>query len=101
METSMLVLLDLSAALDTNDHKILLARLQSYYAVSDTACLLKRLSSCFTGRMQFVPVLGRESEPVPLPAVSPKDLFGDQSLKNIIIIKKYVLFKRNVRKYNS
>ena len=61
---SMVVLLDLSAAFDTIDHEILLARLQSYFGVDGTA--LAWLRSYITGRMQFVSVLGYDSEPVPL-----------------------------------
>ena len=61
---SMVVLLDLSAAFDTIDHEILLARLQSYFGVDGTA--LAWLRSYITGRMQFVSVLGYDSEPAPL-----------------------------------
>ena len=60
----MVVLLDLSAAFHTIDHGILLARLQSYFGVDGTA--LAWLRSYITGRMQFVSVLGHDSEPVPL-----------------------------------
>ena len=61
---SMVVLLDPSAAFDTTDHEILLARLQSYFGVDCTA--LAWLKSYVTGRMQFVSVLGHDSEPIPL-----------------------------------
>ena len=61
---SMVVLLDLSAAFDTIDHEILLARLQSYFGVDGTA--LAWLRSYITCRMQFVFVLGYDLEPVPL-----------------------------------
>ena len=61
---SMVVLLDLSAAFDTIDHDILLARLQSYFGIDGTALAWSR--SYITGRIQFVSVLGHDSEPVPL-----------------------------------
>ena len=61
---SMVVLLDPSACFDTIDHEILLARLQSCFGVDGTALAL--LKSYFTGRMQFVSVLGHDSEPIPL-----------------------------------
>ena len=61
---SVVMLLDLSAAFDTTDHEILLARLQSYFGVDGTA--LAWLRSYITGRMRFVSVLGHDSEPVPL-----------------------------------
>ena len=61
---SMVTLLDLSAAFDTIDHGILLAWLQSYFGVDGTALAWLRLY--ITGRMQFVSVLGHDSEPIPL-----------------------------------
>ena len=61
---SVVTLLDMSAAFDTTDHEILLARLQSYFGVDGTA--LAWLRSYITGRLQFVSVLGCDSEPVPL-----------------------------------
>ena len=61
---SMVTLLDLSAAFDTTDHEILLARLQSYFGVDGTA--LAWLRPYIIGRMQFVSVFGCDSEPVPL-----------------------------------
>ena len=60
----MVTLLDLSAAFDTTDHEILLARLQSCFGVDGTT--LAWLRPYITGRMQFVSVLGCDSEPVPL-----------------------------------
>ena len=63
-EISVLTLLDLSAAFDTTDYDILLARLQSCVGVESTA--LTWFNSYITGRKQFVSVLGRDSEPIPL-----------------------------------
>ena len=54
---SALVLLDLSAALDMLDHKILLNRLNSYFGISETAQSL--LSSHLQNRTQSV-ILGQE-----------------------------------------
>ena len=68
---SMAVLLDLSAAFDTIDHEILLARLQSYFGVDGTALAWSR--SYITGRIQFVSVLGHDH------SVSLKGLFSAQS----------------------
>ena len=51
-QVSALVLLDLSAAFDTIDHKILLSRLFSFYDLSNTA--LNLIASYFLGRTQSV-----------------------------------------------
>ena len=50
-------------AFNTIGHEILLARLQSYFGVDGTVLAWLRY---ITGRMQFVSVLGHDSEPVPL-----------------------------------
>ena len=49
-----LVLLDLSAAFDTYDHQILLARLRKYFNFTETA--LKWFSSYLLGRSQRVSI---------------------------------------------
>ena len=64
------MLLDLSAAFDTTDHEILSARLQSHFGVDGKATAWLR--SYVTGRMQFVSVLGRDSEPVQLSYGAPQ-----------------------------
>ena len=57
--------LDLSAAFDTIDHEILSARfLQPCFGVEST--VLTWFNSYITERKQFVPVLGSDSEPIPL-----------------------------------
>ena len=60
----MLVLLDLSAAFDTIDHKILLKRLENRYGIRGIA--LKWFKSYLTGRTQSVCINGHESEKRPL-----------------------------------
>ena len=52
----MLLLLDLSAALDTVDHDILLTRLHSKYSISGTA--LEWFRSYLTNRRQFAFIAG-------------------------------------------
>jgi len=63
-EVVILVLLDLSAAFDTIDHKILLERLEKRYGVMDDA--LKWFKSYLTNRTQSVCINGIESEKLPL-----------------------------------
>jgi hypothetical protein len=59
-----LVLLDLSAAFDTIDHRILLHRLENWFGVSGSA--LRLLSSYLTGRSQSVIINGHCSPSEPL-----------------------------------
>ena len=59
---SALVLLDLSAAFDTVDHKILISRLSLNFGISDSA--LSLLSSYLSNRTQSVTVEGHVSEPI-------------------------------------
>ena len=56
-----LVPLDLSAAFDTLDHQILLARLRKYFNFTETA--LKWFSSYFLGRSQRVSIADATSPP--------------------------------------
>ena len=58
---SVLALLDLSAAFDTIDHKILLARLENLYGISGTA--LSWFESYLTGRTQLVTIDNNSSKP--------------------------------------
>ena len=57
----MVTLLDLPS--NTIGHEILLARLKSYFGVKGTVLAWLRY---ITGGMQFVSVLGHDSEPIPL-----------------------------------
>jgi hypothetical protein len=59
-QVTALVLLDLSAAFDTIDHNILLARLSSSFGICDSA--LKLLTSYITNRTQFVSVGSKSSD---------------------------------------
>lgn len=61
---SALVLLDLSAAFDTIDHGILLARLSSSFGITGSA--LSLLSSYLTNRTQSVSINGHSSLPSPM-----------------------------------
>ena len=60
----MLVLLDLSVALDTTDHEILLLRLQINIGVCDSA--LAWFRSYLSGRTQSVRIHNTTSQPQPL-----------------------------------
>jgi len=55
-EDVVLVMLDLSAAIDTLDREILISRLGSYFGFSDT--VLHRFSSYLSGRTQSV-IIGK------------------------------------------
>lgn len=63
-QVTALVLLDLSAAFDTVDHKILLHRLEGWFGISGNA--LKILSSYLSSRSQSVLVDGVSSSSLPL-----------------------------------
>ena len=60
----LLVLLDLSAAFDTVDHKILLKRLESRLGIKGSA--LEWIKSYLTNRTQSVNISGAESDPLEL-----------------------------------
>jgi len=55
-----LLLLDLSAALDTVDHDILLTSLKSKFSICGTA--LEWFRSCLTNRTQFTLIDGKKSQ---------------------------------------
>ena len=57
---TLLVLLDLSSAFDTEDHEVLLRRLEVTFGIADTA--LQWFSSCLAGRSQHVLFNGSFSE---------------------------------------
>jgi hypothetical protein len=61
---SILTLLDLSAAIDTIDHSILLSRLNTLYGISGSA--LDWFASYLFGRTQTVLVDGQTSQPASL-----------------------------------
>ena len=61
---TLLVLLDLSSAFDTVDHKVLLRCLETTFGIRDTA--LQGFRSYLTDRLQRVSINGRFSEYFPL-----------------------------------
>ena len=63
-QISVLIVLDLSAAFDTVDHSLLLERLHSEFAVTDTS--LNWLRSYLVDRAQFVKMGRHQSDTVPL-----------------------------------
>ena len=75
-EVVMLVLLDLSAAFDTIDHKILLNRLKNKYGIEGTA--LRWFESYLQHRTQSVLVNDKQSVKKELNTGSPKVLNWDQ-----------------------
>ena len=62
---TLLVLLDLSAAFDTVDHRVLLRRLEVTYGITGTA--LQQFRSYLTGRTQRVYINQTYSDDFPLP----------------------------------
>ncbi len=69
-DASALLLLDLSAAFDTVDHKILLSRLSEYFGLSNSA--LDWFGSYLSGRTQSVQIENFTSSAVPLPCGVPQ-----------------------------
>jgi hypothetical protein len=69
-KVSALILLDLSAAFDTIDHKILLERLSSFYGISGSA--LDLLSSYLSNRTQSVSINSCSTSPSPVPTGVPQ-----------------------------
>ena len=69
-EVVILVLLDLSAAFDTVDHKILIKRMKDYFGVKENA--LKWFMSYLSNRTQKVSVKGHTSDPVKLESGVPQ-----------------------------
>src|SRR4029077_13009956 len=67
---SALILLYLSAAFDTIDHKILLERLSSFYGISGSA--LDLLSSYLSNRTQSVSINSCSTSPSPVPTGVPQ-----------------------------
>ena len=61
----LLVLIDLSAAFDLIDHKILLCRLSNYFGIQGTA--LKWIEFYLSDRLQVVSILGESSIPAKVP----------------------------------
>ena len=69
-QSVILVLLDLSAAFDTVDHRILLTRLSTRYGIHDRA--LEWFVSYLSGRTQFVKLDGSSSQSIHLPQGVPQ-----------------------------
>ena len=65
-----MALLDLSAAFDTVDHRILLQRLEAMFGVRDSA--LEWFKSYFSGRTMQVIIEGNTSEPTELDCSVPQ-----------------------------
>ena len=64
------MLLDLSSAFDTEDHEVLLRRLEVTFGIADTA--LQWFRSCLAGKSQHVLLNGSFSEDFSLPQGVPQ-----------------------------
>ena len=89
----LLVLLDLSAAFDTNDHQTMIATLENTFGISGTA--LKWYNSYLSGRKQTVIINEARSQPkvlscgVPQGSILGPDMFTKYTKPITDIIKKY------------
>jgi hypothetical protein len=92
-DVTMLVLLDLSAAFDTIDHKILMDRLLNKYGVTGTA--LKWFQSYLTNRTQSVLINETESRKLPLTCGVPQGSKLGPILFNAYIAPLSEIAKRN------
>ena len=94
-KAALLILLDLSAAFDTIDHKILLSRLDKNFGIRGTA--LSWVQSYLSDRLQYIVVNGSKSTAKPLLHGVPQGSnFGPKAFKRYdrpvgIIAKKYRL----------
>src|SRR4029077_11756432 len=95
---SALILLDLSAAFDTIDHKILLKRLSSFYGISGSA--LDLLSSYLSNRTQSVSINSCSTSPSPVPTGVPQRLVLGPLLFTLYTSPISQLFKNSSVNYH-
>ena len=98
-KTTVLMLLDLSAAFDTVDHHILLHRLEHWVGLSGT--VLSWLRSYLENRSFYVAIGNFKSEPMPLSCGVPQGSILGPLLFNLYMLPLGALIKQHSISYHS